>query len=101
MEKTVRDGKVAVLVSRGFGSGFYTFGAPEQAIFDPALVHLIEERKVLEAVKYVEDTYGGMYTGGVKDLKIHWVPVGKEFIIEEYDGNETLVLKEIYEFLKA
>jgi len=39
MNKVIRDGKVAVLISYGFGAGFYTWGAPLEAIFDPKLVH--------------------------------------------------------------
>ena len=34
MNKVIRDGKVAVLISYGFGAGFYTWGAPLEAIFD-------------------------------------------------------------------
>ncbi len=34
MNKVIKDGKVAVLISYGFGSGFYTWGAPLEAIFD-------------------------------------------------------------------
>ena len=45
MEKVIKDGKVGVLVSPGFGAGFYTWGYPEEAIFDPTLIELVENEK--------------------------------------------------------
>lgn len=92
MKKVIRDGKVGVLVSPGFGAGFYTWGAPEEAIFSPTLIELIENEKYQEAVDYVEKTWEDVYTGGVKDLYITWVDEGSKFIIEEYDGSESLQL---------
>ena len=46
MEKLVRDGKVAVLVSDGWGAGFHSWGAPVEAIFDPALVDMIVNEQI-------------------------------------------------------
>jgi hypothetical protein len=92
MEKLVRDGKVAVLISGGWGAGFHTWGAPREAIFDPALVDLIENEKISEAITYVEATYPDAYTGGIEDLYIEWVPEGAKFIINEYDGSESIQL---------
>ena len=101
MEKVIRDGKVGVLVSPGFGAGFYTWGYPLEAIFDPTLIELVENQKIQEAVDYCESTWAGEYSGGVQDLKVVWVPEGKEFIIEEYDGSESLMLKEEYNWITA
>ncbi len=42
MNKVIKDGKVAVLISYGYGAGFYSGGAPIEAIFDPKLVELVE-----------------------------------------------------------
>ena len=93
MNKVIRDGKVAVLISYGFGAGFYTWGAPLEAIFDPKLVELVESEDFDGAEEYVKNTYSGVYTGGVEDLEVVWVDEGEEFIIEEYDGNESIQLK--------
>jgi len=41
------------------------------------------------------------YIGGACDLVIQWLPVGTEFMIEEYDGNETIRLKEATVWLTA
>jgi hypothetical protein len=101
MEKVIRDGKVGVLVSPGFGAGFYTWDAPIEAIFNPTLIGLIESEKWQEAVDFVEETWENVYNGGVRDLRVFWVPEGKEFIIEEYDGSESLVLKEEYNWITS
>lgn len=92
----VRDGKVGVLVSPGFGAGFYTWGAPLEAIVNPTLIGLIEEDKIQEAVDFVETTYPNAFSGGVDDLEVRWIPIGTQFIINEYDGFESIqILGEI------
>ena len=101
MEKVIKDGKVGVLVSPGFGAGFSTWGAPIEAIFNPTLIELVQQEKVQEAIDFVEKTWEDVYTGGVQDLVVVWVPEGAEFIIEEYDGSESLMLKTDYNWIKA
>ena len=101
MEKVIKDGMVAVLVAPGFGAGFSTWGAPIEAIFNPTLIELVQQEKVQEAIDFVEKNWEDVYTGGVQDLVVNWVPEGSEFIIEEYDGSETLMLKTDYNWIKA
>lgn len=101
MDKVIKDGKVAVLISYGFGSGFYTWGAPLEAIFDPKLVELVESEDYDGANEYVKNTYPGVYTGGVGDLVVVWVDEGEEFIIEEYDGNESIQFKNETQWITA
>ena len=101
IKKVMRDGQVGVLISHGWGSGFYTWGAPLQAIFDEKLIYLIENKKFDEAVEYVAETYPGVYTGGVHDLEVHWIDEGVEFFIDEYDGNESIVFKEEVNWITA
>ena len=101
IEKVIRNGQVGVLVSPDYGAGFLTWGAPHEAIFNPTLIELVESKKLDEAIEFVETTWPGLYTGGVHNLRVFWVPEGKEFIIEEYDGYESLVLKEEYNWITA
>ena len=101
MEKVIKDGKVAVLVSYGYGAGFYTWGAPLNAIFDPKLVELIENQKLQEAIDYTQITYPGVYTGGISDLEIEWIPEGAKFVINEYDGAESLQLMDEMNWITA
>ena len=62
-----------VLYSPGYGARFYTWGAPAEAVFDPKLIKLVEDKNIEEAISYVEKTYD-TYTGGVPDLKIASIP---------------------------
>ncbi len=101
MNKVIKEGKVAVLISRGTGTGFYSWGAPIEAIFDPKLVELVESEDFDGANEYVKNTYSGVYTGGVEDLEVVWVDEGEEFIINEYDGNESIQLKNKTEWITA
>jgi len=101
MKKVVRDGKVAVLVSYGWGAGFLTWGAPVEAIFDPTLVDLIENGTTQDAITYVEKKYPDAYSGGIADLNIVWVPEGAKFIINEYDGSESIQLMDDTNWLTA
>lgn len=105
MNKVIRDGYVAVLFSRGFGAGWYTWNSmkgksEEQAInliFDPILVELVEKRNEdnftdftdrirTRAVEILPDGY----FDGADDLIIDWLPVGTKFRIDEYDGSESI-----------
>ena len=103
MERCVRDGRVAVLVSPGFGAGWFSWHGIEDLLFDPAVVGLVEsgaEPSVIE--QYCEEVYGDEhYYGGAGDLIVQWVPVGARFRIHEYDGSESLVLESEEEWIVA
>lgn len=101
MEKVIRNGKVGVLVSPGFGAGFYTWGAPEEAIFNPTLIELVENEKWQEAIDFVESTWNDAYSGGVSDLRVAWIPEGTRFQITEYDGSETLEILDDIDWIIA
>lgn len=101
MEKVIKDGKVAVLVSHGYGAGFYTWGAPLEAIFDPKLVDLVEQKQHNDAIEYVEKTYPDVYCGGVKNLVVYWITEGAKFIIDEYDGSESIQLMDETNWITA
>lgn len=106
MDKVVRDGKVAVIVSPGFGAGWSTWASSDIAsriVFDPDVVAWIEAGKV-GPLPDIGSKYGDedhFYDGGAEDLTIYWVPIGQKFRIEEYDGHETLRLEEDYKWLTA
>ena len=103
MERCVRDGRVAVLVSPGFGAGWFSWHGIEALLFDPAVVELVEsgaEPSVIE--QYCEEVYGDEhYYGGAGDLIVQWVPVGARFRIHEYDGSESLVLESEEQWIVA
>jgi hypothetical protein len=49
----------------------------------------------------MESEYPDTYLGGADGLYVRWVQEGKEFIIDEYDGAESLTLKENFTWVKA
>ena len=94
MDKVIRNGKVAVLFSPGFGAGWYTWNTEHKAmLYDPTVVKWVEDGGDAEAVlRTLDEKYPGCYLGGLRDLDIRWVPVGTRFYIHEYDGSESVVL---------
>lgn len=102
MIKLVRDGMVAVLYSPGFGAGWYTWNQEcTELMFDPAIVKLVEDENFDELQTYVELKYPEIYKGGMMDLEIEWIPEGAEFLIQEYDGNETVYVKDKVDWFTA
>ena len=102
MDKVIKDGRVAVLYSPGYGSGWYTWNQEfPELIFSPAIVKLVEQEKFDELETYMELKYPEVFKGGMMDLEIEWVPVGTEFRIHEYDGSENIELKEDLNWLTA
>lgn len=95
MNKFIKDGMVAVLISPGFGAGWYTWNyeCPE-ILFDPGIVDLVDQDMWSELETYVTLKYPEIYKGGMQDLRIEWVPEGTLFKIHEYDGSESIEYKE-------
>ena len=104
MQKFEKDGKVAVLVSGGFGAGWSTWnsGIPE-CLFDPEVVEaVLSGGKVgVKAQSIAESKWPDGYWGGAAGLRVRWLDRGTRFRIEEYDGNESLFLFDDYEFITA
>jgi hypothetical protein len=102
MDKVIVNGKVAVLYSPSYGSGWYTWNQEfPELIFSPAIVRLVEQEKFDELQTYMELKYPEVFKGGMMDLEIEWIPVGTEFRIHEYDGAESIELKEELNWLTA
>ena len=101
MKKLIRDGQVAVLVSPGYGAGWYTWHGHEQLIYDPSIVEWVEQEALDKVLTYIELKYPDVYCGGLEDLEVNWVPTGARFRIDEYDGAESLVLETNEKWLTA
>ena len=102
MNKLVRDGKVAVLYSPDYGSGWYTWNSNHpELLFDPAIVQLVEEDKFDELKTYITLKYPNIYEGGMWELKIAWIPEGVMFRVNEYDGDESIELKDDADWFTA
>ena len=102
MNKLVRDGKVAVLYSPDYGLGWYTWNHDHpEILFDPAIVQLVEENKWDELETYVVLKYPKIFTGGLLDLRVAWIPEGSMFRVNEYDGDESIELKDDADWFTA
>jgi len=104
MNKLIRDGQVAVIYSSDYGAGWSTWSPnyPELA-FDAGIAQLIEEQKFDQLETYLAlkypDTHRNRST--LESLRIEWLSDGTEFIITDYDGNETIMIKDDIIWMKA
>lgn len=94
IEKVIRNGKVAIAISRGFGAGWTTWNS-DISPFEPKVIKMIEEERQEEITEeWCKDNLGidNVYCGGASDLEIEWVDLGDKFSINEYDGSESLYI---------
>lgn len=102
MRKLIRDGKVAVLYSRGFSAGWYSWHNNEELLYLPELVELVEneteltEELVTELIlKYTDITKDDIpYLGGIDGLSIYWLNEYTQFFIDEYNGAESIITQD-------
>lgn len=97
IEKYIVDNKVAVLLSPEYGAGWSTWNKQyPQILFDPKVVAMIlagydkDENLDNEMTNYLKATYPRGYFGGLRDLEVCWVDVGTKFVVDEYDGYESI-----------
>lgn len=100
--KVIRDGKVSVAVSPGYGAGWYTWNdRNEQFLFDPAIIAAIEAEDWMAAEVRAKEIEPDACTVGARDLEIAWLDVGAQFRIDEFDGYESLLLRDNDEWITA
>lgn len=104
MNKKIVDGKVGVVIHNDYGAGWYTSHYEERLVFDPTLIDMIQEgRSKDEIEKYCIDNYdpNEYYGSCCYALEVVWIPEGSEFEIREYDGYESVVLRNSIKWMKA
>lgn len=101
MNKLVRDGKVAVLVSPDYGAGWYSWHRIEELLYDPSIVLWLEAKELDKIEHYLALKYPNEYFGGLDDLTVEWIDQGSEFRIDEFDGAESIELKANTKWLVA
>lgn len=98
-KKYKRNGKIAVLISEGYGAGWYTWNTQyPEILFDVQIVDIlltydIDEHfgDVQEKIKLIcQLKYPDAYLGSVDGLRIHWIPEGTLFKVRDYDGGEHI-----------
>lgn len=97
VEKVIRGGMVAVLYSPGYGAGWSTWQDSEfveVALYHPAFVDAVERDELDEdragVIARVLGLKATFYLGGHSGLQIEWLPVGAKFVVDEYDGHESI-----------
>lgn len=109
IEKYVNEeGKIGVIVSPGYGAGWSSWVSDEtkpRAWFamDKTLVEFKLNGADIEAVKkYIKESgVDYCYMGGWEEAIVQWVSKGTSFLIDEYDGNETLEYADEVEYMVA
>ena len=105
--RLIRDGKVAIIYSPGFGAGWSTWNTEyseygQDLIFDPGLADLISNGSSQDQIEaYVALKWTGVYTGGLEQAVVEWVAIGVEFKITEYDGSESLQFRNSEDWIIA
>lgn len=100
----IKDGQVAVLYSPGYGAGWYTWSNSNDRtmLFDPGLVQLIlDGAPFADLDDYASKRWPDEYLGGLRDVRIQWIPVGTVFHVHEYDGFESIRLVDDLDMIAA
>jgi hypothetical protein len=92
----IRDdyGNVAVIINKGYGIGWSTFGGEyqESLMYDGAIVNMVlahTDGFEQEITQYCRTKYPDFYCIAY-DLDVVWVKPGRPFFVEEYDGHESI-----------
>ena len=91
---------VKILFSPGYGSGWYSWNTQYPELMrDERVIQWIEDGQDpderAELVSYLETKYPEMYIGSnLDELEIALIPKGTLFRIKEYDGSESLELRD-------
>lgn len=106
MEKLIKDGKVAVIISPGFGAGWSTWATSNEEkeflLFDKTLAQMvIDKMETYEIVSYVESKFPDVYTGDADALTVVWVNQGDGILITEYDGEEEIHTRDSHNWIIA
>lgn len=112
MRKVIKDDKVAVLYSPGFGAGWSTWNSMRaDMVFCPEIVEKILSGEEV-TVEFCEEIFNCddnnldpkgelMYFGGARDLEVVWLSKGTVFTIDEYDGSESLNIQDDMDWFVA
>ena len=118
-----KEGKVGVLISGGYGAGWSTWANNndrEFLLFDRGLVALALDKEAayesrdfgVNFDKLIDKSYRDVeeylhandrdpYTGGWDGVSVTWMDPGTEFIVEEYDGSESLRYRNNEDWMSA
>ena len=102
----IKDGKVAVVYSPFYGAGWSTWNREHSEILmmHPLIAeavhewqsHLLSEHAYKNKLHFALDILGlgqeDLFIEDITTLAIFWLNPGDKFMIEEYDGKESVIL---------
>lgn len=87
-------GQVGVIYSPGYGAGWSTWTSKNDdfALFDKGLVELVLRKASNEELKsYIQSKGQDIYVSDLgHQLEVEWMEPGTPFLIDEYDGFESI-----------
>ena len=100
--------QVAIIIHDDWGSGWYSYHQNLELLFDPQLAQALDNGDTAAArdrldelmEEYPEFDYVFKHMNPA-ELAVEWVPRGRKFIIQEYDGQETVWLKDKIKWIQA
>lgn len=107
MAKVIKDGKVGIIYSTNYGVGWYSWHGIKELLHNPYIISIIEDNSLDELEKgdliesYCRKSYDIKFFGSCTDLKVFWIEKGKYFKIDEYDGMETIIVRDEIEWLES
>lgn len=108
MNKLIRDGYVAALLTSDYGGGWYSWHNHLPALFDPTLIKYIEAGKHQQAYDYVQHKQASLHWPQfffnyvtIENLVVKWVLPDCEFTVWEYDGCEEIIYCKNMRWIKA
>lgn len=99
MNYYTNDNQVAVILHDQYGSGWFTQHDMLELLFDYKLAEALDNSDMAAANARLVDleteyTNAGIYPVRAQDLVVEWVDRGRKFMIQEYDGWETVWYKD-------
>lgn len=110
IKKYIKNGKVAVLYSPGYGAGWSTWAYGDrvkQMMFCYELAECLDQHnndssKCLGKLTIIADNlFPAQYLGGLKGLTIRWLDIDTQFIVKECDGSESVQINGSTEWIVA
>ncbi len=106
MNKLINKDQVAVVHSNDWGMGWSTRTRGPEAqrmMFDPQLAQLVLDNSPhaiikQHLVKYYDYDADFEY---LPELTVTWVSLGSEFVVLDYDGLESVMLKQDFDWITA
>ena len=101
MNKLIKDGKVAVVIHTGGGFGWSTMykDHAEYLVFDAAIARAVLDGDHAEVWRLVQEAQPNIYgISSYEGLEVVWVNEGAKFKVLEYDGYESILTVDDFEF---